>query len=110
MNHKRKPLPQEERLLDHLVQKSSIEISSAWKNGLLVSLMDDGGMGSLQLFPSGIKREDRLFGKCVSQYQFTDKDGIEVIVSLNLDDKGQLFELDIWKTDFSQLICFPEEL
>ena len=105
----RKLFPQEEKLLDLLAQKSLVKLSPHWKDNLLVIPMNDGGMGSLQLLPDGIKQENRLFGKCISQYQFTDKDGVEVIVSLNVDDKGELFELDIWKTDFSQLISLPEE-
>ncbi len=72
--------------------------------------MNDGGMGSLLLFPKGIIKKNRLFGKCVSEYQFTDKDGVEVIASLNVDKNEELFELDVWKTDYSPLICFPEKL
>ena len=105
----RKLFPQEEKLLDLLAQKSLVKLSPHWKDNLLVIPMNDGGMGSLQLLPDGIKQKNLLFGKCISQYQFTDKDGVEVIVSLNVDDKGELFELDIWKTDFSQLISLPEE-
>ena len=104
----RQMLPQEERLIELLVQKSSINFPDNWKVNLLVKSMKDGGMGSLYLFPNGVIKESRLLGKCVSEYQFTDKDGVEVIASLNLDDKGELFELDIWKTDFSQLISIPE--
>lgn len=103
-------LPQEERLLELLVQKSSTKLPSNWKENLLVKPMEDGAMGSLYLFPYGVTEKNRLLGECVSKYQFTDKDGVEVIASLNVDDKGELFELDIWKTDFSQLISIPEKL
>lgn len=71
--------------------------------------MNDGGMGSLYLFPNGVIIEKRSFGKCVSTCQFTDKDGVEVIASLNVDKNGELFELDIWKTDYSPLISIPEK-
>ena len=70
--------------------------------------MDDGEMGSLYLFPKGEITEGRVFGEQVSDFQFTDLDGIEVIASLNIDENGELFELDIWKTDFSKLIKFPD--
>lgn len=109
MEFSRQLFPQEERLLNLLVQKSLVHFPANWKENLLVIPMNDGGMGSLYLLRNGVTKENRSFGKCVSHYQYTDKDGIEVIVSLNLDDSGQLFELDIWKTDFSQLISFPEE-
>ncbi|WP_420885213.1 DUF6984 family protein, partial [Candidatus Symbiothrix dinenymphae] len=36
-----------------------------------------------------------------------DEDGVDVIASLNIDDTGDLYELDIWKTDFSPLIKLP---
>ena len=99
---------QEERLLEVLVKKSSLVIPKDWKNGLLVRPMDDGGMGSLTLFPQGKIIENRLFGEMVSDFQFTDVDGIEVIASLCVDSNGTLFELDIWKTDFGKLIKLPD--
>ena len=49
-----------------------------------------------------------MFGKQVSELQFVDQDGIDVLVSLYVDTQGEIFELDVWKTDFSQLIRFPE--
>ncbi|GAA3953623.1 hypothetical protein GO495_31495 [Chitinophaga oryziterrae] len=100
-------MPQEERLLEILIKKASKAFLFDWKVDLLVQTMEDAGMGSLHLFPSGIIDEDRLFGEQVSEYQFTDEDGIDVIASLNIDCKGYLLELDIWKTDFSPLIKIP---
>lgn len=104
----RKPTIQEEKLLEFLVKKSSVTIPENWKDGLMVLPMNDGEMGSLYLFPKGDIVDDRRFGKQVSDFQFTDIDEIEVIASLNLDDEGNLFELDIWKTDFGKLFRFPE--
>jgi len=78
-----------------------------WKEGLLVSPMDDEEMGSLRLFPKDNITEVRVFGKQVSDFQFTDLDGVEVIASLNIDNEGNLFELDIWKTDFGKLLKLP---
>jgi hypothetical protein len=110
MSLTRKPSIQERGFLEFLINKSSTAIESSWQDGLLVESMNDGGMGSLLLFPKGIIKKNRLFGKCVSEYQFTDKDGVEVIASLNVDKNEELFELDVWKTDYSPLICFPEKL
>ena len=108
MELSRKPTIQEERLLELLVKKSSVTIPDNWKDGLLVRPMDDGEMGSLYLFPQGDVIEGRVLGEQVSDFQFTDLDGIEVIASLNLDNAGNLFELDIWKTDFGKLLKLPD--
>lgn len=108
MELSRTPTIQEERLLELLVKKSSIAIPENWKDGLLVRPMDDGEMGSLYLFPQGKVIEGRVLGEQISDFQFTDLDGVEVIASLNVDNNGNLFELDIWKTDFGKLLKFPD--
>lgn len=108
MEYYRKPTRQEKRLLELLIKQSSVEIPENWELGLYVSAMDDGNMGSLYLFYEGEDIDDRKFGQQVSEFQFKDVDGVDVIVSLNLDDKGILFELDIWKTDFGGLIKLPD--
>ena len=100
----------EETLLSILVSRSTIKIAPDWKANLLVSPMDDGGMGSLLLFPEGKQRDHRQFGQTVAEYQFRDADGIDVLASLNLDENGDLFEMDIWKTTFDPLLEFPTHL
>ncbi|TPG37925.1 hypothetical protein EAH81_17520 [Flavobacterium pectinovorum] len=104
----RKLLKDEVRLLELLIKKSSIIISYNLEEDLEAEIMNDGGMGSLKLFPKGISSDNRVFGKQIAECMFLDSDGIDVIASLNIDDKGELFELDIWKTDFSSLIRIPE--
>lgn len=104
----RKLFPNEERLLLYLIQNASATFSEKWKDSLLVKPMDDGGMSSLLLFPDGEIYTNRSFGKCVSEIQFKDADNVEVIASLNVDNKDDLFELDIWKTNFNPLIKIPE--
>lgn len=108
MGLSRQPTRQEEKLLELLIKKSSIKIPANWKDELLVQPMDDGGMGSLYLFPKGKITENREFGKQVSDFQFTDVDGVTVIASLNVDTSDNLFELDIWKTNFEELLKFPD--
>ena len=98
----------EMKLIELLIDKSNLTISGNWKEGLLVRPMNDDGMGSLLLFPYGKIIDGRLMGEQVSDFQFKDIDGIDVIASLNLDSEGNLFELDMWKTDFSKLLKFPE--
>ncbi len=106
----RKPSTQELELIKLLVRKATKVLSLNWETELRVRSMQDGEMGSLSLFPNGETTEDRKFGERISEYQFLDADGVDVIVSLNLDNKGELFELDVWKTDFSPLIRFPDKL
>jgi hypothetical protein len=109
MAAKRPPTPQEEKFLEFLIKNASVKFSKDWKAGLLVQSMTEDEMGSLYLFPQGITtNHDREFCDEVSEYVFKDEDRREVIATLNIDKKGDLFELDIWKTDFSSLIKFPE--
>ncbi|MDR0697788.1 MAG: hypothetical protein LBG28_01000, partial [Tannerella sp.] len=65
--------------------------------------MNDGGMGSILIINKN-DESDRIFGEQIGECCFVDEDGIDVVVSLNIDNKGNLFELDIWKTNFSPLI------
>jgi hypothetical protein len=105
----RRPTEKEQLFIEFMVEKAQIELSPKWKDSLYVQPMSDGGMGSLLLIPDNVTTgSKRLFGKQISEYQFTDKDGVEVITSLNVDQEGILFELDVWKTDYSCLLDFPE--
>ncbi len=103
----RKATTNEEMLLAYLIANAPVTISDDWKPNLLVSSMDDGKMGSLSLYPEGIISENRQFGGQISEYLFLDEDGVTVIASLYVDEKGRLFELDMWKTDYSPLIRLP---
>lgn len=70
----------------------------------LVKEMMDGGMGGLEFLSS---RPDRILGRELAAIEFQDEDGVTVIATINLDQYGDLFELDIWKTDFSPLKNLP---
>jgi hypothetical protein len=105
----RSPTPSELRLLDFLVDE--VDHSKPSKNlfgRLKVANMNDDCMGSLRLFPDGSQTIGVHFGRRAGACQFTDEDGVEVIASLNLDHNGNLYELDIWKTDFGKLIRIPD--
>ncbi|WP_441234602.1 DUF6984 family protein [Bradyrhizobium sp. 930_D9_N1_4] len=65
----------------------------------LVEEMNDGEMGSLRF----VGTADRRFGRCIGEAEFDDADGVLVSVALNADQHGELFELDLWKVDFSPL-------
>jgi|SRR6188768_332826 len=102
----REPSEPERRLLAAMARLVP-EMDPGWLEGIKVRLMDDGGMGSLELVPQGTHVSQRRFGRKVAEYQFTDADGVEVLISLNVDADGRPFELDVWKTDFSPLVRMP---
>lgn len=94
------------RLIEPAAWEPSLE---DWEERLKVQSMEDGGMGSFRIFPDGTASSQRIFGKEISSFSFLDDDGIEVVVSLNLDQKGDLFEVDVWKVDYSQVKRSPLE-
>jgi len=73
-------------------------------DSLEVQEMSDGGMGSLYIVWPGKDAQARRFGRRIAELQFNDADGVAVIASLNVDKEGDLFELDIWKTNFEPVI------
>ena len=44
-----------------------------------------------------------IFGSNMLQKQVMDIDSVPVLISLDLDGKGNLYELDVWKADFSEI-------
>lgn len=66
---------------------------------LLVCPLEDGGMGSLVF---GDSRANRRMGTELAQLTFPDLDGTPLWVSLNVDEGGSLFELDVFRTDFGR--------
>lgn len=91
-----RPLTPEERDLIAYILGQSSHLRG---NFGLVEEMNDGGMGSLRFVGS----PDRRFGECVGEVEFDDADGVTVSLALNADQRGELFELDVWKVDFSPL-------
>jgi hypothetical protein len=69
--------------------------------------MNDGEMGSLRICEDETPSAGRQFGSKVSEINFVDSDGIPVTAALLLDDDGKLFELDVFKADFSPLLAIP---
>jgi len=69
-----------------------------------VTAMDDGGMGSL-VFCS--ETPDRAFGREIARGHAQDVDGVWLSIALNVDTAGELFELDIFKGDFSPTLKLP---
>jgi len=63
----------------------------------------DGGMGGIRF----VMADQRVFGKEIARGQYMDSDGVLVSITLNIDVRGELFELDFWKVDFSRLNRYP---
>jgi hypothetical protein len=58
--------------------------------------MADGEMGSLRF----IGKCQRMLGPRIAEAGYLDEDGVLVSITVNADQHGALFELDIWKADF----------
>src|ERR1700760_314718 len=94
-------------LVTAMVRGTSVE------NRVLAKIADtrvedlaDGGMGSIRFLSPG--RGKRGFGQQIGEATFVDEDGVVVSATLNLDQHGDLFELDLWKVDNSPLRCYPK--
>jgi hypothetical protein len=99
-----RPIRQEEiELVSHLLQQTK-DKSRAVSIPTLVSDLLDGGMGSIRFVNEG----ERIFGTELIEARYHDQDGVEVSISINLDNNQDLFELDFWKVDFSRLIQYPK--
>ena len=98
----------EKRLIYYLLENSGeSKFTDLNVDSIKVKVIDDGEMGSLQLCPP-IVFGGPVFGRVLSDCCFDDEDGVKVIATLNLDKDDNLFELDIWKTNFGKLIRIPE--
>ncbi len=71
---------------------------------LKMEAMHDGGMGSHKFQTNHL---DSKFGSEVANCTFIDSDGVTVSATLNIDQYGDLFELDLFKGDFSNLEKWP---
>lgn len=72
---------------------------------LMVSEMSDGGMGSLRFYSQTPERE---LGGTSAEATFDDIDGVLVLASLNIDTLGNLYEIDMWRTDFNPIKRWPD--
>lgn len=69
--------------------------------------INDDGMGSLYIVHRYKEKAQRKMGKCIAERQFADEDDVPILVSLNVDEAGDLFELDVWRADFNPVIRYP---
>ena len=69
-----------------------------------VASMDDGEMGSIRFNPDS---SERHFSHQFVESRYTDVDGMEVFIAVNVDERSDLYEIDFWKVDFSPLVAYP---
>ena len=72
-----------------------------------VQTMADGGMGSIRFY-NGRTRSPLDYGEQIAEAAFQDADGVPVSITLSVDMTGDLFEMDVFKADFSPLIRYPD--
>ncbi len=97
--------PDERRLLEVFISRYRLG-GLQDLDSIKVKPLSDGGMGSLSLYPKGCDETGRKFGRVAAELTLQDGDGVQVLVTLNLDQKGRLFELDVWKANFEKITSF----
>lgn len=91
--------PAERALITALAPKLATGLDDA-----LVTEMQDGGMGSVRFLGGS----DRRRAGSIAEAKYLDDDGVVVSIELSVDEKDNLFELDLWKVDFSPLLRYPK--
>ena len=69
--------------------------------------LDDGKMGSIRFVYECEPKNCNIIA--ISEYQFDDTDNIPVLATLYAYGDGNLYELAVWKSDFSRLLSYPIE-
>ena len=101
-----RPLREEEiELISSLIYRTANgeQLKSTLQSSRVID-MKDANMGSIRF----ARDERRIFGKVLAEAECTDEDGTCVSIAINADNKGDLFEVDFWKVDFSPLKRYPK--
>jgi|GEM_PF-1471074 len=90
---KRKPKEKELRLIELLVHNSAIVLPDNWRENLIVYqwTMEVWEVCICSQITKNLKRGLSML-QC-PKHQFFDKDGVEVFVSLNVDERGNYLSL-----------------
>ena len=88
-------------LIEYLARKAKYPLKKNWYTEYKAFPMNDGGMGSLLLIPKNLPQHDRVFNTQISDCLLKDIDNMDILISLIIDQYDFLFELDVWKCDFS---------
>ena len=96
------------RVLRKVLSQTSIETEFEEQvASMKVQTMADGGMGSIRFY-NGRDRSPLDYGGQIAEAAFQDADGVPVSITLSVDTIGDLFEMDVFKADFSPLIRYPD--
>jgi hypothetical protein len=93
----------ERALILALVPQHESTLSTKTLEDALVVDMRDGGMGSIRFIKEGNRRRSRS----IAHAEYVDEDGIAVSIEVTVGEDNELFEIDIWKMDFSPLRRYP---
>jgi uncharacterized protein DUF6984 len=97
----------ERAILNKLLSRTALA-KMAEISDMLVQDMPDGGMGSIHFCRTEQRSETRPLAKQIAEGTFKDRDGTPVSITLNVDDRGELLELDVFKGDGSPLVSYPD--
>jgi hypothetical protein len=104
MQQNRRITNDEVKVLEYLLKLANFPVPIGIKL-MTVRSLEDGGMGSFLILENPkLFEETRKFGAQISEFQYIDDDNVPVLVSLNVDSNGGLFEVDIWKADYSPVL------
>jgi hypothetical protein len=96
----RRPIKNEEKVLIERLLKS-IPDGHRFAIPAEVENLGGGGSGGIQLAARGEYSEDLV------EASYADEDGRTVFITLTVNEFKELYELDLWKVDFSSLIKYP---
>lgn len=102
MNETREIRPEELNLVTFLLAQCGFTPDD-FPVASIVSEYEGGIMGSINMEGS----DPGLYAGDLIQAEYTDVDGIEVIITLTRDTNNRLLDLDFWKMNFSKLIRYP---
>jgi hypothetical protein len=91
--------PEERELIQHLLQL--VQGNEHYKIPDEVENLGEGGLGGIQLSSKGEHTTDLV------EASYFDEDRKKVLITLTANQHGELYDLDIWKMDFSPLRRYP---
>ena len=108
VHHKRLLYESEKKLLNILRENIFLKYKSMKISfPSYVLPLDDGEMGSIKFIYEYDHELENYNIIPISEYQFNDIDNIPVLITLYAYENGDLYELDIWKSDFNPLLSYP---
>lgn len=94
------------RLLEYLLFNIPAEQYKTGNKDFLVKNIE--GTNSIYFIRNGFSSEQRSMKSIINECSFKDEDDVLVYATLLKDLDDYLFELDLWKVDYSSIIRIPE--